>query len=68
MTRQRKRVLALIAETLAISGADGRIRTADLLITNHIFAISRSFPKPQIIVKILLTFKELMLILLIKGH
>ena len=36
MTRQRKRVVALIAETLAISGADGRIRTADLLITNQL--------------------------------
>ena len=52
---------------LILSGADGRIRTADLLITNHIFSISRNFPNPQIIVKILLTFKELMLILLIKG-
>jgi len=51
-----------------ISGADGRIRTADLLITNHIFIISHSFPKPQIIVRKLLTFKELMLILLIKGR
>ena len=49
-------------------GADGRIRTADLLITNHIFAISRSFPKRQIRVKKPLTIKELMLILLIKGH
>ena len=50
------------------SGADARIRTADLLITNHIFAISRSFPKRQIRVKKPLTIKELMLILLIKGH
>ena len=37
-------------------------------ILSPFFWLSHSFPKPQIIVRKLLTFKELMLILLIKGR